>query len=313
MTLECVMIMIDNSVFARNGDCHPSRLQAQLDSASSIISFKTNQNIESYVGMMAMAGSSPQILTTPINEPSLLYSLYGKVKINGKMSLVKSLQVAQLALKHRVNKKQNERIVVFIASEIQESAEELFVVARNLRRNSTAVDIINICNDQNAQTLRQFHEIVNTDENSHLVLYQGGTSLLSDAIKASGILGLAQQAGQGGFQEEVDPELEMVLRISLEEARKQQEELEARQRRDQQAASQVMEVEQPSENDDEKERLLAKAQDILAEDTKQKAGKEAKPENEYIKDPEFIKEILNDLKIDPKDGQPQQKKEDPKK
>ena len=56
MGLECVMIIIDNSVYSRNGDVIPNRFQAQLDAIGSLITFKTNDNLETCVGLMSMGG-----------------------------------------------------------------------------------------------------------------------------------------------------------------------------------------------------------------------------------------------------------------
>jgi len=304
MPLECVMILVDNSSYARNGDAIPSRFQAQLDAASSVINYKTNDNMETCVGLMSIAGPGGQIYATPTNESSAIYSQFNKIQIQGYAHFARSLQIAQLALKHRVNKNQHERLIVFIASEIRDTPEDLFVVARNLRRNGVALDIVNICNDQNLRVLEQMIEIVNVDDNSHLVNYQGGLTLLSDVLKTSGIFGRTGGAEDLGFQEEMDPELEMVLRISLEEEKKRQEEID-RQNKPQTApqANQGMQIEQEANiKDEETEHLLSQAQNVINQSEGQ-----PKPQNEFINDKEFIKEILKDLKIDPKN---QEKKDD---
>jgi 26S proteasome regulatory subunit N10 len=298
------MILLDNSSFARNGDAIPSRFQAQLDAASSVINYKTNDNMETCVGLMSIAGAGGQIYSTPTNEASAIYSQFNKIQIQGQAHFAKSLQIAQLALKHRVNKNQHERLIIFVASEIKDTPEELFVVAKNLRRNGVALDIINICNEQNLRVLEQIIEIVNVDDNSHLVNYQGGLTLLSDVLKTSGVFGRTGGAEDLGFQEEMDPELEMVLRISLEEEKKRQDEID-RQNRQPTAPqeSRGMQIEHDSNpKDEETAHLLSQAQDVINESQGQ-----PKPQNEFINDKEFIKEILKDLKIDPKN---QEKKDD---
>jgi len=47
-------------------------------------------------------------------------------------------------MKHRINKNQKERVVVFVASDVNDKLENLFKIARNFRRNNTWMDIINI-------------------------------------------------------------------------------------------------------------------------------------------------------------------------
>jgi len=62
------MIIIDNSVYSRNGDVIPNRFQSQLDTVGSLIAFKTNDNMETSVGLMTMAGQTPKIMHTPTTD-----------------------------------------------------------------------------------------------------------------------------------------------------------------------------------------------------------------------------------------------------
>ena len=309
MPLECLMILIDNSVYARNGDALPTRLQAQLDATAALTNFTTNDNMESCVGLMTIAGANAEsILTTPTIEASAVYGSFSRVRVGGHIALVRALQIAALAIKHRVRKNQSERIVVFVASEIRDSPEELFVTARNLRRNNTSVDVVNICNENNLRLLQQFMEIVNVADNSRLLNYQGGLNVLTDALRSGGFLGGAV-GEQGGFQEEMDPELEMVLRISMEEEKRRLEELE-RQRappvtgHEPTSVGMIVEEDAAEAEDDEKEALISRANDAVEKESKEKQADRPPHkdnENDYIKDPAFIKEILKDLQIDPDD------------
>ncbi len=56
MVKEQVMICIDNSEFMRNGDYNPTRMIAQQEAANLISGAKTQQNPETTVGIMTMAG-----------------------------------------------------------------------------------------------------------------------------------------------------------------------------------------------------------------------------------------------------------------
>lgn len=287
------MVLLDNSLFARNGDAIPSRFQVELEGATSVINFKTNDNPETSVGLMLMAGKGKQILTTPTNDSAQLFSQYSKVPIHDYLGLSRSIQIARLTMKHRVNKHQHERLVIFIASAIKENPEDLYVLARNLRRDNIAVDLVNICCPENLQLLQNFHEIVNVENESRLVNYAGGATRLNDALKEGGVLG-GHVTADGGFGEEMDPEMEMVIRISLEEERKRQEELE-RQRAAQ--ANQGMVVEETA-NDDEKTALLDQANRIVKESEGDKGN------GELAKDPKLIEDILKELNLKKKDEDP---------
>ena len=50
------MICMDNSEWNRNGDFAPSRWDSQVDAATIIAEAKTQQNPESTVGVLSMAG-----------------------------------------------------------------------------------------------------------------------------------------------------------------------------------------------------------------------------------------------------------------
>ena len=56
MPLEATMICMDNSEWNRNGDFAPSRWDSQVDAATIIAEAKTQQNPESTVGVLSMAG-----------------------------------------------------------------------------------------------------------------------------------------------------------------------------------------------------------------------------------------------------------------
>ena len=49
-----------------------------------------------------------------------------------------------LALKHRLNKNLKQKIVVFVASPIEESETELVKLGKKLKKNTFALDLINV-------------------------------------------------------------------------------------------------------------------------------------------------------------------------
>ena len=53
-----------------------------------------------------------------------------------------AVQIAQLALKHRENKNQRQRIVVFVGSPLGDSQESLVKLGKRLRKNNVLVDIV---------------------------------------------------------------------------------------------------------------------------------------------------------------------------
>ncbi|KAG8860581.1 hypothetical protein FRB96_003835 [Tulasnella sp. 330] len=232
----------------RNGDYAPTRFGAQSDAVNVIFGRKTNANPENTVGLMTMAGKTPQVLATLTTDMGKILSGLHSTQISHEADLSTSLQVAQLALKHRQNKNQRQRIIAFVGSPLRPKADEKALVrlAKKLKKNNVAVDIVSFGEDEmeeNEGLLKAFVEGVQSGENSHLVSVPTGHHLLSDAIinspivagedgmpggdfggEASGSGGVGGQ-GQGfefGVDPTLDPELAMALRMSLEEEQARQ-------------------------------------------------------------------------------------------
>ncbi|WVQ64310.1 uncharacterized protein L199_002472 [Kwoniella botswanensis] len=238
MPLESCMLILDNSEYMRNGDYPPTRFQAQAQAVQTVFTAKTDSNPESAVGLMSMAGNSPSLLVTPTNDLGKLLSSLSKVNISGISSLSTSISIAQLSLKHRENKNQRQRIVVFIGSPLSQEAdskENLVKLGKKLRKNNVLIDVITFGDEgrENDGKLNALIEAVGGDE-SHLVSIPPGPRFLSDVILSSPILfdgdtnaaGGSGDVGGGGFggdgvdgiDPNMDPELAMAIRMSLQEA-----------------------------------------------------------------------------------------------
>jgi 26S proteasome regulatory subunit N10 len=146
--------------------------------------------------------------------------------------------VAALALKHRQNKVQRQRIVVFVGSPVKEDEKDLVRLAKKMKKNNVAVDFISFGQEaDNNDKLERFIEQVNSGDNSHLVTIPPGPRLLSDVLTSSPIINddsVGSGAGMGGaassselfefgVDPSVDPELALALRLSLEDEKARQE------------------------------------------------------------------------------------------
>ncbi|AWU76007.1 uncharacterized protein C5L36_0B12360 [Pichia kudriavzevii] len=250
MVLEATMILIDNSEYMRNGDYTPSRYQAQLDTVEVIFRRKVNSNPENTVGLMTMAGESSVSLSNLTADYGQILSGLHSSKINGKCNFINSIQVACLALKNRQNKNQRQRIVVFVGSPIEESSHELNTLAKKLKKNNISIDFINFGEHQsNLSKLEEFNQIMeNEEKTSHLVTVPQGPYLLYEQVDKTAITRdqelIDSNASNGEFGDiggasgggddfgfglddpNMDPELALAIRLSLEEenARKEREE-----------------------------------------------------------------------------------------
>ncbi|GJD11265.1 26S proteasome non-ATPase regulatory subunit 4 [Galdieria sulphuraria] len=254
MVLEAVMVCVDNSEWMRNGDYPPSRLDAQQDAANLVCGAKLQQNPENTVGLMTMAGGTPEILVTQTQDIGVILSSLHGLLIRGKVDLKGAILKAQLALKHRQNKVQRQRLIVFVGSYVDVPEEELVSLGRRLKKNNVALDIVSFgeC-EANESKLEALIEAVNSNENSHLLSVLPGPHILSDIVLTSPIVqqeamdtgygvgtgsSISGQTGGGasdfefGVDPNVDPELAMALRISMEEEKSRQEALSRQQEMD---------------------------------------------------------------------------------
>jgi 26S proteasome regulatory subunit N10 len=248
MVLEATMIIVDNSESSRNGDYLPSRFGAQAEAVSMIFNAKTAANPESAVGLISMGGPSPTVLVTPTTDIGAILGGLHATKIKGESHLSTALSIAALALKHRQNKSQRQRIVCFNCSEIHDEEKELVKLAKKMKKNNISVDFIAF-GDLESDTkgkLEKFNENVTGGDGSYLAVVPPGPNLLSDGIVATPIVGGEPRAegdfgdgeggrGGGGFEfgidPSTDPELAMALRMSMEE----EENRLARERREREA------------------------------------------------------------------------------
>lgn len=146
-----------------------------------------------------------------------------------------------MALKHRQNKSQRQRIIVFVCSPVEEEEKKLVQLAKKMKKSNVSVDFVlfgDLEDDESQKKLQAFNENVKGGEGSHLVVIPPSGKLLSDQIISSPILlgegagsasGGAAEGGEGGdfggldFDPSLDPELALALRMSMEEEKARQE------------------------------------------------------------------------------------------
>lgn len=111
-----------------------------------------------------------------------------------------------------------------------------------MKRNNVAIDVINFAHPENVPKLQAMVNAANSNGNSHFLDVPLGVSMITDVLIASPIInegmeggdaamggvgagagaGASQFADFGGIDPNLDPELAMALRISLEEERNRQ-------------------------------------------------------------------------------------------
>jgi len=325
-------VCLDCSEYMRNGDFNPTRFEAQKEAAALIWQSKLGGHPETAVGLMSMGlGGKAQIVRSCTTEAGELQSVTSKLSMKGESNFLIGLHTAQLALKHRINKNAAQRIVMFVGSPIQGKKKQIIQAAKKLKKNKVSVDIINFGEHKdNTTLLEDFYKHVNQGDSCNLLNVERGAKL-GNVVQTSPIILGAQepvpQAAQnvggdlgGAIDPNMDPELAMAIRISLEES-KQREERQAQQA--QQASLANGDAAQPAadgappapqaaepaapaadameedDDEDDEEALLAQAIQMSME-AENAASTPAEPKKEEVNDQQIMEQLIKELPgIDP--------------
>lgn len=319
MPLEAVIIVLDNSLYARNGDILPNRWDSQCDAMSMIASAKLNENLESHVGLMLMGGRNPEILVTPIADLSKINASINKIQVKGDANFSKSIDIASLALKHRTNKNSRQRIVIMVASPLNENEQDLKNLGKKLRRNNVSVDVINLGEYGNKEKLQSFIECADQEESCTFQNLEPGLQLLSDAVTSSRILNAGGDANFGMGNQDFggdinDVDLEMALRASAEEYRQMEEaqkktgedQPEDEKKDDGMATEDQKEVndeaQAQNQNENKANEDLEKEEEKLLDQVNKNLSvgpkKDLEEVTKIVNDPDFLGEILQSLGMD---------------
>lgn len=105
------------------------------------------------------------------------------IEIDNAADISTSIQVAALALKHRQNKNQRQRIVLFVGSPVDLKPENMEEIGVLLKKNNVSIDIIafgEASSEESQATLKMLLDAANSSDNCHMVvLYRALQSPIS--------------------------------------------------------------------------------------------------------------------------------------
>lgn len=135
-------------------------------------------------------------------------------------------------------------MIIFVGHPLKEQEADFEELGVRMKRNNVAIDVINFAHPENVPKLQALVNAANNNGNSHFLDVPLGVSMITDVLIASpiinegmegmdmGAMGGADVAGAGagapaqsefadygGINPNIDPELAMAIRISLEEER----------------------------------------------------------------------------------------------
>jgi 26S proteasome regulatory subunit N10 len=186
-----------------------------------------------------MAGKRVEVHVTLTNDVSRILNSIKAIQLAGDSDFVTALNIATLTLKHRQNKNQKQRIILFVGSPIKHSVEEMIQTAKKLKKYNIAVDVISFGNvDENREHIQQFFNNINNANNSSVqevpVGYNMMDVLFSSAIfnEAGGYdnmpvenipssnTGAQNQGMSGGGMSQFERDMHLAIQQSLEEEKK---------------------------------------------------------------------------------------------
>lgn len=233
---EACFLCLDSTEYMRNGDQYPTRLLAEQEAATLLVNAKIQMNAENTVGFLTTGGAACTVFETLTLDIDRVMATLTAIPVSGKRChFANGLLIASLALSHRTNARSEKRIVAFVGSPLHETAKELEQLAKRLRKEEVAVDVVAFGAEGNAELLAAFIDKVNKGGNSRLLTVERGANL-TDALMSSPILigeenwaSMGGDAGGGGgggmgfaVDPNVDPELAMAIRLSMEEEERRQ-------------------------------------------------------------------------------------------
>ena len=260
---------------------------------------------------MTMAGKRVEMISTLTNDESRLLGSTSNIPINGECDVTSALSIAILCLKHRINKNQKQRIILFIGSPVTAKKENLVQIGKKLKKYNVAVDIISFGNvDENRESLNTLLNEVNNQNNSSILEVPIGSfimdTLLASPIMGANDMGMNVPGGEGGVNPQGNQEpiglsqferdMNLALQMSLQEAQKNDNKDKADTPSNVNAQAEKNKIIEEMEEDEELEnaRLLSIQENnkIVQKENENKAKKAA---NEILESQDFLNDLLNQV------------------
>jgi 26S proteasome regulatory subunit N10 len=312
---------MDNSDWTRNGDYHPNRWESQVEAANLLAENKCERNPENGIGVISMAGKRVEVHVTLTNDVSRILNAIRDVNLSGECDFMTAMNIATLTLKHRQNKNQKQRIILFVGSPIRHNPEDMVQLGRKLKKYNIAVDIISFGNvDENRDALKGFLDAVNNSNNSSMMEVPVGfylidslftSSLMNDAggygdmpVEDAQLGGGAQNVPgtsnapninqQAGGMTQFERDMTLAIQQSLEEERLKNEGKTVGVSNSINDNVEMKPVEEENEEDElEKAKLLSMQEHEKV--VRQENEEEDRVKDELLENQDFIKDILKGI------------------
>ncbi|SBT30497.1 26S proteasome regulatory subunit RPN10, putative (RPN10) [Plasmodium ovale wallikeri] len=141
-----------------------------IDCVNVLCCNKTSVHYKNNIGILMMAGDKVKIKVSLTNDIGQLLSCIHDIKLDGTCDIVRSLLIAQLALKHRVDKNLDQKIILFVGSPFEVNEKQLINTGKVLKKNNISIDIVSYGNiKSNRDKLTKLLDCVSNSNNCRLI------------------------------------------------------------------------------------------------------------------------------------------------
>ncbi|OAG30010.1 26S proteasome regulatory subunit N1 [Nematocida displodere] len=200
-----LMVIVDNSMYSINRDCPGERLACQIDAIKSVCEPRLSERSESSsIGVMTLGRTATTKIVSPTSDKNTIYTYLHSIKRDTLIEGGSTISIARMALKYRTN--QNQMILLFLGSPLDDNNLMMIVdsVGEALNTN-IAVSVILF--GEAAEYYPLFKNSI--EESSEFrCIGIGANESFSEAVSVA----------LGESIEDIDPELEMAIKQSLQDS-----------------------------------------------------------------------------------------------
>lgn len=202
-----LMVILDNSMYSINKDYAGGRFGCQMEAVKRLVSGALAESSEATIGLMTIGRGVTTKIVSPIGDRNLLYSYLHTIRNDSHMAFAEVVPIAQMALKFRTGSAQT--ILLFLGSPIAEEAAlaSLLSSIEEALEGNIAVRVMLF-----GEAMEYYDAIKKKIEPS--------SDFTCIAVSPSDDFVHAMHTvlrEDGGHEEEMDPDLALAIKLSLEQ------------------------------------------------------------------------------------------------
>lgn len=204
--VETTIFMIDNSLYAQNQDYLPNRYMAQINTINHIIATSSEMHM---FGAVPIGQPTPNFILTPTENRMYVREFIRKLRLSENLEIASNITISDRVLK---TLPPNKRIIVFLSTILDDIELQRVICALQETDQKKTTIFVFLFGDAIEYQIFFDHEL--NGGNTTVFCIETNTdfkNFVSDALSLD------------GANEDMDPHLAMALRLSAEEAARNQQ------------------------------------------------------------------------------------------